>query len=213
MIEDTAAGATDGSAVQDVPRKAKLTLDQKRQLVMMWFTQEEQGRIKDLPAGPGKNFVCRAARDLKLFQLRKLRASSSTEEVQRTSIDDMARRRVMSYHPRKFAAATTVTSPSASLSNWIAWMDVAPSSGMLLMLSTCIPTARPVEAKRPAAAMEETTIGPPRTLLISPMPNLASLDGLWMKAAIGAISIDSFASVDVPPGSLLLTCVLCAVCF
>ena len=111
MIEDTAAGATDGSAVQDVPRKAKLTLDQKRQLVMMWFTQEEQGRIKDLPAGPGKNFVCRAARDLKLFQLRKLRASSSTEEVQRTSIDDMARRRVMSYHPRKFAAATTVTSP------------------------------------------------------------------------------------------------------
>ena len=111
MIEDTAAGATDGSAVQDGPRKAKLTLDQKRQLVMMWFTQEEQGRIKDLPAGPGKNFVCRAARDLKLFQLRKLRASSSTEEVQRTSIDDMARRRVMSYHPRKFAAATTVTSP------------------------------------------------------------------------------------------------------
>ena len=103
MIEDTAAGATDGSAVQDVPRKAKLTLDQKRQLVMMWFTQEEQGRIKDLPAGPGKNFVRRAARDLKLFQLRKLRAASS--EVQRASIDDMARRRVMSYHPRKFAAA------------------------------------------------------------------------------------------------------------
>ena len=103
MIEDTAAGATDGSAVQDVPRKAKLTLDQKRQLVMMWFTQEEQGRIRDLPAGPGKNFVRRAARDLKLFQLRKLRAASS--EVQRASIDDMARRRVMSYHPRKFAAA------------------------------------------------------------------------------------------------------------
>ena len=104
MIEDTAAA--DGSAVQeDVPTKAKLTLEQKRQLVMTWFTQEELGRVKDLPAGPGKNFVRRAAKDLKLFQLRKLRAASSSSEVQRTTIDDMARRRVMSYRPRKFAAA------------------------------------------------------------------------------------------------------------
>lgn len=103
MIEDTAAA--DGSAVQeDVPTKAKLTLEQKRQLVMTWFTQEELGRVKDL--GPGKNFVRRAAKDLKLFQLRKLRAASaSSSEVQRTNIDDMARRRVMSYRPRKFAAA------------------------------------------------------------------------------------------------------------
>ena len=102
MTEDTAAA--DGSAVQeDVPTRAKLTLEQKRQLVMTWFTQEELGRVKDL--GPGKNFVRRAAKDLKLFQLRKLRAASSSSEVQRTNIDDMARRRVMSYRPRKFAAA------------------------------------------------------------------------------------------------------------
>ena len=103
MIEDTAAA--DGSAVQeDVPTKAKLTLEQKRQLVMTWFTQEELGRVKDL--GPGKNFVRRAAKDLKLFQLRKLRAASaSSSEVQRANIDDLARRRVMSYRPRKFAAA------------------------------------------------------------------------------------------------------------
>ena len=97
----TAASAAAGE--QKPKRKPKLTLEQKRELTMSWFTspQGDSVRIKDLPHG--KAFVRRAARELKLVQLRKLRRSLS-DEVQKAHVDGMARRRVLSYHPRQFAA-------------------------------------------------------------------------------------------------------------
>ena len=101
------AAASAAIGEQQPKRQPKLTLEQKRELVMTWFTSQPGDadvRIKDLPNG--KAFVRRAARDLRLVQLRRLRRSlSSSDEVQRASIDDMARRRVVSYHPRKFATA------------------------------------------------------------------------------------------------------------
>ena len=100
--------ASNSAAAGEQPkRKPKLTLEQKRELTLTWFTSQKEDadevkRIKDLPHG--KAFVRRAARDLKLVPLRKLRRSLS-DEVQRANVDEMARRRVLSYHPRKFAIA------------------------------------------------------------------------------------------------------------
>jgi hypothetical protein len=119
-VTTTAAAAADDDDDEQPKRlKRKLTLEQKRELVLTWFTSQEDApalRIKDLPNG--KAFVRRAAKDLKLSQLRTIRLSA--DEAQKASIDDMARRRVLSYRPRQFAAAAaqepqTSAAPTAKI--------------------------------------------------------------------------------------------------
>jgi len=93
--------ATDanGAAAAKGGNSNKLTIDQKRSIVLDWFKADATVRIRDLPAA--RPFVRRAATDLNLFELRKLRAAASTERGNVDGIDEMAHGRIMSYRPRR----------------------------------------------------------------------------------------------------------------